>query len=189
MSEMLKNPRVMKKPQDEVRQVFAGKQTIEEEGIHELEYLNMVIKETLQLHPPLPLLLPRKCRESCRIEGYDIPIGCKVIVNAWAIGRDLNYWTEPKKFYPDRFVDSPVDYKGGHFEFIPFGSVRRICPGISFEIANVKFPLANLLYHFNWKLPYRTKNEDIDMSEVFGATVKRKNDLYLVPIPCCPPVI
>ncbi|TXG67933.1 hypothetical protein EZV62_009208 [Acer yangbiense] len=184
VSEMLKNPRVLEKAQAEVRQVFDKKgNVVDEASLHKLEYLKLIIKETFRLHPPIPLLLPRECRESCKIDGYDIPVGYKVIVNAWAIGRDPNYWTEPESFYPERFLGSSIDYKGANFELIPFGAGRRICPGISFGMANVELPLANLLYHFNWKLPNGTKNEDLDMTETFGAAVKRKNDLYLIPIP------
>ncbi|XVF70844.1 hypothetical protein PTKIN_Ptkin11bG0194500 [Pterospermum kingtungense] len=183
MSEMLKNPRVIQKAQAEVRQVFNTKGNVNSEMLHELEYLKLVIKETLRLHPPLPLLLPRECSHGCRINGYDIPAKSKVIVNAWAIGRNSDYWSEAERFYPERFVNSSVDYKGSNFEFIPFGAGRRMCPGMLYGIANVELPLAQLLYHFDWKLLGGTKLEDLDMDEVFGAVVRRKNDLCLVPTP------
>jgi cytochrome P450 len=63
----------------------------------------LAIKETFRLHPPVPLLLPRESREDCKINGYDIPIKSKVIVNVSAIGRDPTYWNEPERFYPERF--------------------------------------------------------------------------------------
>ncbi|KAK3199956.1 hypothetical protein Dsin_023371 [Dipteronia sinensis] len=185
VSEMLKNPRVLEKAQAEVRQVFDRKGNVDEARLHELEYLKLVIKETFRLHPPAPLI-PRECRESCKIDGYDIPVGSKVIINTWAIGRDPNYWTEPENFYPERFLGSSIDYKGANFELIPFGAGRRMCPGLSFATSNVELALAQLLYHFNWKLPNGTKNEDLDMTENFGLAVKRKNDLYLIPIPYHP---
>ncbi|KAL5803896.1 hypothetical protein ACOSQ3_030696 [Xanthoceras sorbifolium] len=183
VSEMLKNPKVLEKAQAEVRQVFDRKGYVDEADFHKLEYLKLVIKEAFRLHPAGPLLLPRKCKESCKIEGYDITVGSKVIVNAWAIGRDPNYWMEPESFYPERFLGSSINYKGASFELIPFGAGRKICPGIPFGMANVELPLANFLYHFDWKLPNGAKNEDLDMTENFGAAVKRKNDLYLIPIP------
>ncbi|KAL4618677.1 hypothetical protein ACB092_06G027800 [Castanea dentata] len=186
MSEMLKSPSVMEKAQAEVRQVFGRKGNVDETGLQKLIFLKAVIKETLRLHPPLPLLLPRECGESCEINGYAIPVKTQVIVNAWAIGRDPSYWTEAESFYPERFLDSSVDYKGVNFEFIPFGAGRRICPGITFATPNVELPLAQLLYHFDWKLPTKTKHEDLDMTENFSATVRRKNDLYLIPIPYHP---
>ncbi|PQM33656.1 cytochrome P450 71D11-like [Prunus yedoensis var. nudiflora] len=168
MSEMIKNPRIMKIAQDEVSEVFNTKGQVDETCIREMKYLNSVIKETLRLHPPAPLLLPRECRESCEINGYEIPVKTKVIVNGWAI---------------ERFLDSSIDYRGTNFEYIPFGSGRRICPGISYGLANVELPLAFLLYHFDWKLPNGKNHEDLDMTEAFCITVRRKEDLHLIPIP------
>ncbi|PQM36979.1 cytochrome P450 71D11 [Prunus yedoensis var. nudiflora] len=143
--------------------------------------------KTPRVTPPAPLLLPRECGEKCGIDGYEIPVKSKVIVNAWAIGRDPNYWNEPERFNPDRFLDSSIDYKGTHFEYIPFGAGRRICPGISYGLANVELPLALLLYHFDWKLPNGMKHEDLDMTEAFGIAVRRKQDLHLIPISYHPP--
>uniref|UniRef100_A0A2N9FRN2 Cytochrome P450 n=1 Tax=Fagus sylvatica TaxID=28930 RepID=A0A2N9FRN2_FAGSY len=173
---------IMKKAQAEVREVFNRKGKVDETCINEMKYLNSVVKETLRLHAPVPLLLPRECGERCTLEGYEIPIKTKVIVNAWAIGRDPKYWNEAEKFYPERFLDSSIDYKGTNFEYIPFGAGRRICPGITFGLANVELPLALYLYHFDWKLPNGMKNEDLDMTEAFGITVRRKDDLQLIPI-------
>ncbi|XP_022718113.1 premnaspirodiene oxygenase-like [Durio zibethinus] len=189
MSEILKNPRVLKKAQTEVRQLFGSKGDVNEEGLRDLKYLKFVVKETLRLHPPGPLLVPRESRERCEINGYDIPAKTKVIINAWAIGRDPNYWAEADKFYPERFHDSSIDFKGANFEFIPFGAGRRICPAMSLGIANIELPLANLLYHFDWKFYDGRKLEDINMTEVFALSVTRKYDLCLVPIPYRPMLI
>ncbi|KAK7387154.1 hypothetical protein VNO78_27703 [Psophocarpus tetragonolobus] len=184
MSELVKNPRAMEKAQAEVRSVFGEKGHVDEANFHELKYLKSVIKETLRLHIPVPLLLPRECSERCEINGYEIPTKSKVIVNAWAIGRDPNYWIEAEKFCPERFLDSIVDYKGADFQFIPFGAGRRMCPGSTFGITNVELLLANLLFHFDWKMPNGNRPEELDMTESFGLSVRRKHDLYLIPSIC-----
>ncbi|KAE9595376.1 hypothetical protein Lal_00031344 [Lupinus albus] len=186
MAEMIRDPRVMKKAQAEVREVFNEKERVDEIYINELKYLKSVVKETLRLHPAAPLLLPRECGQECEINGYHIPVKSKVIINAWAIGRDPSYWIDPEKFYPERFIDSSIDYKGSNFKYIPFGARRRICPGSKLGLLHVEMALAFLLYHFDWKLPNGMKCEDLDMTEIFGATVRRKHDLYLIPIAYSP---
>jgi cytochrome P450 len=182
MSEMVKNPKVMEKAQSEVRRVFDKKGFVDETEFHQLIYLKSVIKETMRLHPSLPLLLPRESRERCKINGYEIPAKTRILVNAWAIGRNPRYWIEADSFKPERFVNSLIDFKGTNFEFIPFGAGRRMCPGMTFALPNVELPLAQLLYHFDWKLPNGMKNEELDMAESFGITVGRKHDLCLIPI-------
>ncbi|XP_004512032.1 cytochrome P450 71D8-like [Cicer arietinum] len=181
MSEMMKNPRVRDKAQAELREAFRGKDKICETDMHQLTYLNLVIKETLRLHPPSPLLVPRECYELTNIDGYDIPKKTTILINAWAMGRDPEHWSDAERFIPERFDGSFIDFKGNNFEYIPFGAGRRMCPGMSFGLASVMFPLALLLYHFNWELPNHMKPHDFDMIEHFGMTVGRKNELCLIP--------
>ncbi|KAG7563591.1 Cytochrome P450 [Arabidopsis suecica] len=182
MAELVKNPRVMKKVQDEIRTCIGIKQNerIEEEDIEKLQYLKLVIKETLRLHPAAPLLLPRETMADIKIQGYNIPQKTFLLVNAWSIGRDPKHWKNPEEFNPDRFIDCPIDYKGNSFEMLPFGSGRRICPGIAFAIATVELGLLNLLYFFDWRLPEEDK--DMDMEEAGDVTIIKKVPLKLVPI-------
>ncbi|KAG5628974.1 hypothetical protein H5410_000691 [Solanum commersonii] len=160
MVEMMRNPSVLVKAQVEVRNAFRKKGTLDETDVEELKYLELVIKETFRLHPPVPLLIPRECREEVEINGYTIPLKTKVVVNI------------------------SVDFIGNNFEFLPFGSGRRICAGISFGLANVCFPLAQLLYNFDWKLPTRINPSDhLDLTESAGASCARKNNLHLIATP------
>ncbi|KAK2998226.1 hypothetical protein RJ639_022936 [Escallonia herrerae] len=180
MVELIRNPRVMKKAQAEVRLALKQKKIIGETDIQELSYLKLVIKETLRLHTPVPLLVPRERREECRIGGYNIPVKTKVMINAWAMGRDPDYWQDAESFIPERFEKSPLDFTGTNLEYIPFGAGRRMCPGVSLGLANVELPLAAILYHFNWKLPSGIKAEDLDMTANAGATAGRKQNLNLI---------
>ncbi|KAL6997957.1 hypothetical protein U1Q18_008081 [Sarracenia purpurea var. burkii] len=182
MLELVKHPSIMKEAQEVVRRVVGKKLKVDEDDLNQMYYLKCVIKETLRLHPPAPLINPRESSASTMVAGYDIPSKMRVFVNAWAIQRDPNIWDMPEEFKPERFSSSPVDFNGQDFQFLPFGSGRRICPGVLFGIIEVELVLANLLYWFNWKLPGGECLDDLDMSEVFGLVTHKKIPLQLVPI-------
>ncbi|CAI0455997.1 unnamed protein product [Linum tenue] len=181
MSELMKHPRVMEKAQREVRKVFNGKGSIDR-----LQYLQLVLKETLRLHPPGPLAIPRESKETVMVNGYKILAKTRVFVNLWAINRDPHHWTQPEVFEPERFLNSSVDFRGTDFHYLPFGAGRRMCPGMHYGLALAYLSLANLIYHFDWKLPHQMKPEDLDMSERFGIEVKRQKNLILIPAPYHP---
>ena len=182
MAELVKNPRVMKKAQDEVRNCSKEGKLLDESDIQKLDYLKMVLKETVRLHPAITLLLPRETMSQFKLDGYEVCPKTLLQVNVWAIGRDPIYWDNPEEFFPERFADSSIDYKGQHYEFLPFGAGRRGCPGMSMAIAMIELTLANLLCCFDWKLPDGMKETDIDMEEEFGLTIHKKIPLQLVPI-------
>nr|QWK52269.1 cytochrome P450 71B10-2 [Isatis tinctoria] len=185
MAELARNPRVMKKVQSEIRdQIGKNKEAriISLDETDQLNYLKMVIKEAWRLHPPAPLLVPREVTSEFKINGYTIYPKTRLHVNTWAIGRDPEIWRDPEEFIPERFTDSDIDVKGQHFELLPFGGGRRICPAVYMGATTVEFGLANLLYQFDWKLPEGAEVEDIDMDEAFGLTAHKKNDLLLVPV-------
>ncbi|CAI0455264.1 unnamed protein product [Linum tenue] len=177
MSELMKHPRVMEKAQREVRKVFNGKGVVDEASIDRLQYLQLVLKETLRLHPPGPLAIPRESKETIVVNGYKIPAKTRVFVNLWAINRDPHHWAQPEVFEPERFLNSSVDFRGTDFHYLPFGAGRRMCPGMHYGLALAYLSLANLIYHFDWKLPHQMKPEDLDMRERFGIEVKRQNNL------------
>ncbi|KVH87895.1 cytochrome P450 [Cynara cardunculus var. scolymus] len=171
----------MKELQEEVSAVGQGRPMILEKDLKKMQYLKATIKETLRLYPPLPLLIPREPTQDVKLMGYDIPMGTQTIINAWAIGRDPTLWEEPEKFWPERFLNSSTDYKGLHFELLPFGSGRRGCPGIQFAIAIYELALANVIYKFDLALPNGVKGKDLDMSEtVSSITLNKKSPLLVM---------
>ena len=186
MCELIRNPSTLKKAQDEVRQqVGKGKQKVEESDLPNLKYLKLVLKETLRLHPPVPLLVPRETTEPCVVRGYEIPAKTRVFINAKAISTDPNVWDDPDPnvFQPERFLNCEIDYRGQDFELIPFGVGRRSCPGLNFAILVVELALSNLLYRFDWSLPHGMTEDDIDMEEAIGLTTHKKNPLLLLASP------
>uniref|UniRef100_A0A7N0TEU6 Cytochrome P450 n=1 Tax=Kalanchoe fedtschenkoi TaxID=63787 RepID=A0A7N0TEU6_KALFE len=182
MTELMKNPSAMKKAQDEIREFMVGKKRISEQDTESLKYLKMVLKETLRMHPPAPLLIPKVTTADTRVFDYDIKAGTRVFVNAWAIGRDPKTWEQPEKFFPERFEESSIDYKGQNFELLPFGAGRRMCPGLNLGMATVELAVANMLYCFDWKLPQGMTKEDISTEEGPGVTTFKKIPLELVPV-------
>ncbi|XP_059638919.1 cytochrome P450 736A117-like [Cornus florida] len=183
MTELLRHPRVMNNVQNEVREILKGKPHITADDLEKMHYLKAVVKETVRLHPPFPLL-GRESSEYVRVMGYDIPARTMVIINAWAIGRDPASWVEPEEFQPERFLNSSIDFRGHDFELIPFGAGRRGCPGTSFAIATNEFVLANLMHKFNWALPGGAKGEHLDLTECSGVTIRRGIPLLAVATPC-----
>lgn len=103
MTEMIKNPKILTKAQKEVRNVVKGKPTVEENDLHNLSYIKMVIKETLRFHLPVPLLLPKESLENCTVDDYEIPANIRVFIDYWAISRDPKSWENPDIFEPERF--------------------------------------------------------------------------------------
>ncbi|KAM0858906.1 hypothetical protein ACQ4PT_047543 [Festuca glaucescens] len=176
----------MKMATAEVRRAFKAGGTVVEDRLGEVTYLHLVIRETLRMHAPVPLLLPRECREPCKVLGFDVLRGTQVIVNAWALGRDDRCWPDAtEEFWPERFQAgadaAAVDFRGTDFELLPYGAGRRMCPGMAFGLAIVELPLASLLLHFDWEAPDYPDLTEFDMTEAFGVTARRKASLLLRP--------
>lgn len=108
MAELVHNPHVMSKVKEELGQIIGIGNSVEELDITRLPYLQVVVKETLRLHPSAPLLLPRKARIDVKICGYTIPQGSQVLVNEWAMGRNPSIWDNPNTFFPERFLGSEL---------------------------------------------------------------------------------
>ncbi|KAH7845526.1 hypothetical protein Vadar_003156 [Vaccinium darrowii] len=184
MAELLHSPRTLQKLQAELRTVVKQNQKLEEKHMENLPYLKAVIKETLRLHPPLPFLVPHKAMDSCDMLGYRIPKETQILVNVWAIGRDPQIWENPLEFRPERFLEpNNLDYKGHNFEFIPFGSGRRICPAVPLASRVLPMALGSILLAFDWSLADDAEPFEMDMSEQMGITLRKAVLLKAVAIP------
>lgn len=193
MAELLKNPEAMNKLKEELTQVVGLNKMVEESHLSQLHYLNAVIKETLRLHPPFPLLVPRTPNQNTTLGGYKVPKGASIYINAWAIQRDPTLWENPLEFRPERFLmmngttqDHDVNagklaYTGNNFNFIAFGSGRRICAGLPLAERVLTFVLASFLHSFDWKLPEFCGK--LDLSDTFGIVTKKLDPLIAVATP------
>ncbi|KAG8086098.1 hypothetical protein GUJ93_ZPchr0010g7788 [Zizania palustris] len=180
MAELIKNPTEMAKVQAEVRRVAGAEGgraiavvPLPEEKLGKMTLLKAAMKEALRLHPPLPLLVPREAIRDTELHGYHIPAKTRVLINAWAIGRDGEAWEDAGQFRPERFVvheggaGDDHFFGGAGFRFVPFGGGRRGCPGVAFGTRLAELALANMVYHFDWVLP---DGQDVDSFQLVEAT-------------------
>ncbi|XP_016442246.1 tryptamine 5-hydroxylase-like [Nicotiana tabacum] len=181
MTQLARHPSVLERAKDEVRKIAGNKGKVKESDLQHLHYMKAVIKETMRLHPPVPLLVPRESMDKCTIDDYEIPAKTRILINTYAIGRDPESWTCPLEYNPERFMDKDIDFRGQDFRFLPFGGGRRGCPGYALGLATIELSLARLLYHFDWKLPPGIAAQDVDLSEIFGLATRKRVALKLVP--------
>lgn len=184
MAELLKNPEAMKKVQQELQEVVGSNNEVEESHLHQLTYLEAVIKETLRRHPPLPLAGPRTSNQATIIGGYKILKGTRIFLNVGLIQNDPDIWENASQFKPERFLGSinagKYDSLGNNFSYLPFGSGRRVCPGISLADRMGKYMIASFLHMFEWRLP---EGANLDLSDKFGIVVKLKEPVVAIPTP------
>ncbi|KAK9214980.1 hypothetical protein WN944_006983 [Citrus x changshan-huyou] len=108
--------------------------------------------------------------------------GTQLFINVWKLQRDPHVWEEPCKFQPERFLTrhKDIDVRGQNFELLPFGSGRRMCPGVSFALQVMQFTLASLLHGFDIATP---SNEPLDMGERLGLTIEKSTPLEVLVSP------
>jgi len=187
MAELIRNPEKLKRAQAELEEVVGLDRLMEESDTDRLPYLRAVVKEVFRLHPAVPLLVPHRADRRCEIAGFVIPKHSCVLVNVWGMGRDPHIWNEPLKFIPERFIDdtemNSVDFRGKHFELIPFGAGRRMCVGFPLASRMIHLVLGSLIHSFEWAPPKGISAEQVDMTEKFGLTLQRAVPLEAIPTP------
>ncbi|KAF7828671.1 cytochrome P450 81E8-like [Senna tora] len=165
MSSLLNHPKVLEKAKEEIDTYIGQERLIDEADVLKLPYLQNIISETYRLHPAAPLLAPHFSSDDCTIGGYDVPRDTMVLVNAWAIHRDPQLWSDPLSFKPERFEKEEEVNK-----LIPFGLGRRACPGASLAQRTIGLTLGLLIQCFEWK---RVNDKEIDMTEGIGNTMPK----------------
>jgi cytochrome P450 len=181
---------------DEIDAVVGGDRIAGEGDVASLPYLQATYKETLRLHPAVPVV-HRKSNEEIDLAaagggGYTVPAGTAIFINVWAIGRDPAYWDAPQEFRPERFMEGGsnegLDPRGQHFQYLPFGSGRRGCPAMGLVLQSVPAVVAALVQCFDWVVipGPRVKVKPavvVNMEEADGLVCSRKHPLLLRALP------
>lgn len=170
IAELVNHPNVQRKIREEISAVLKG-EPVTESNLHELPYLQATVKETLRLHTPIPLLVPHMNLEEAKLGGYTIPKESKVVVNAWWLANNPEWWKDAEDFRPERFLEeeSGTDAVAGgkaDFRYLPFGVGRRSCPGIILALPILGLVVAKLVSNFEMKVP--PGMDKLDTSEKGG---------------------
>ncbi|MBA0757505.1 hypothetical protein Gotri_020602, partial [Gossypium trilobum] len=179
LSLLLNHPNVLIAAQEEIDHHVGKQRWVEESDIKNLKYLQAIVKETLRLYPPGPITGIREAMQDCCIAGYDVPKGTRLIVNLWKLQRDPRVWENANEFRPERFMTTHVDFdvKGQNFEYMPFSSGRRSCPGMTFGLQVVHLTVSKLIQGFDIRVAEGTA---VDMEEGLGLALPKLNPLEVV---------
>nr|WNT44079.1 CYP82N12v2 [Corydalis yanhusuo] len=172
VSLLMNNRHVLRRARDELDLQVGKDRQVEDSDLKNLVYLNAIVKETMRLYP-LGALLERETKEDCEVGGFHVKGGTRLLVNVWKLQRDPSFWTDPTEFKPERFLEDKanIDVGGQHFELLPFGAGRRVCPGVSFALQFMHLVLARLLHGFDLATPM---NADVDLTESTEGHVNQK---------------
>ncbi|PKA65879.1 Cytochrome P450 78A4 [Apostasia shenzhenica] len=182
MARMVLHPEIQAKAQAEIDAVTgSSSRAVSTSDIQNLPYLQAIVKETLRMHPPGPLLSwARLAIHDVQVGKHFIPAGTTAMVNMWSITHDGRFWSEPNVFNPERFMAEEVNITGCDLRLAPFGAGRRVCPGKSMALATVHLWLAQLLHNFKW-LP--NSSSAVDLSECLNMSLEMKNPLVCAAVP------
>nr|AXS75226.1 cytochrome P450 703 [Brahea dulcis] len=188
MAEAMKNPRVLRKVQEELDLVVGRDRMVCESDLAHLTYLRCVVRETFRMHPAGPFLIPHESIGPTKLMGYDIPAKTRVFINTHALGRNTRIWSDVDEFRPERHLPEDDGQRveishGPDFKILPFGAGKRKCPGAPLGVAMVLMALARLFHCFDWSPPDGLRPEDIDTREAYGMTMPKAKPLVAVARP------
>lgn len=147
--ELATHPEIQKRLQEEIDKALPDKAPPTYEALMQMEYLDMVINESLRLYPPGGRL-ERMCKKTIEINGITIPGGTVVMIPAYVIHRDPEYWPEPEIFNPERFNKENKETQEP-YTFLPFGAGPRNCIGMRFALLIMKVAVTVLLQTFSFQ--------------------------------------
>lgn len=181
LARMVLHPDIQAKAQIEIDNAVGTARLVSDADLPNLPYLHAIVKETLRMHPPGPLLSwARLAIHDTQVGQHLVPAGTTAMVNMWSITHDEEVWPEANEFKPERFLYEDVNIMGSNLRLAPFGSGRRVCPGKALGLATVELWLAQLLQSFKW-VP--SDAGGVDLSECLKLSLEMKNSLVCKAVP------
>lgn len=147
--ELLRHPEILDKARKELDLLFGARDEATFELLKESSYLDNVFKETLRLHPPLPLIM-RKTLQDLRFKQYTIKAGSLLLASPTVTHRLSRAFPHPQAFDPDRY--NPLRREDRTLAYQPFGGGRHKCRGVVFATLHLKAIFAILLRQYEFEL-------------------------------------
>ncbi|XP_031254096.1 cytochrome P450 97B2, chloroplastic [Pistacia vera] len=198
---LAQNPSKIRKAQAEIDAVL-GQEKPTYESLKKLQYIRVIVAESLRLYPQPPLLIRRALKPDLLPggykgdkEGYPIPTGTDIFISVYNLHRSPHFWDRPHEFEPERFLEQrkSIDIEGWNgfdpsrspgalypnevvsdFAFLGFGGGPRKCVGDQFAVMESTVGLVMLLQKFDVEL--KGPPESVEL--VTGATIHTKNGLW-----------
>eukprot|EP01094_Clydonella_sp_ATCC50884_P018498 TRINITY_DN3422_c2_g1_i1.p1 TRINITY_DN3422_c2_g1~~TRINITY_DN3422_c2_g1_i1.p1 ORF type:complete len:504 (-),score=123.52 TRINITY_DN3422_c2_g1_i1:372-1826(-) len=137
------NPEIYEKVMQELDEHVPQEGVPTYEQLNKLEYMTCVLKETLRLYSPAAGFI-REPIDDVELDGHVVPAKVPLFILSYTIHRDEQYWTDPEKFDPERFL--PKNSKGRPvFAWLPFAVGPRNCIGMQFAMLEARAILTRIL--------------------------------------------
>ena len=144
---LILHPQVQEKLYNELIDLYPN-QEISYEQLNESKYLDAVVKESQRVHPGLNQLI-RLAENEITIKGVKIDRGQAIAINVWNLHYNEQFWREPEKFEPERWLDEELRIEGENFiYYLPFGSGPRSCVANRLAMVQVKYCLAKIIMNY-----------------------------------------
>nr|ULR85540.1 cytochrome P450 [Spodoptera frugiperda] len=174
---LAKYPEVQEKVYEELQEVFGDSdRPVTHEDLPRLKYLDAVIRESLRLYPPVPMITRKIEKDVTLPNGVTLVDGCSVIVNIWSVHRNPRYWgDDAEEFRPERFLDTPLKHPAA---FVPFSYGPRSCLGYLYAMMSMKTAMATLVRRYRIK-PGDGKTGKERIRVKFGIMLKPVNEFMV----------
>lgn len=150
-----------------------------------LTSLDLVMKESLRLVPPVPVLARRTVADT-EVMGVPIPKGRLTAIMLHLQHHMPEYWSEPERFDPERFAEPRREDTNHRHAWAPFGGGVHKCLGMHFAGAEIRAIMHHLLRRFRWSvpadyetplnyhsLPFPDDGQPVDLTPLSGARTCR----------------
>ncbi|CAG2171134.1 unnamed protein product, partial [Oppiella nova] len=154
-------PDIQQKCCEEINSLYEKDNKFDFNVMSDMPVLDAVISETFRLYPTDTIFTSRMSKTDYKYKDIVIPKGVDIRVPTVQLHRDPEYWSEPNRFDPNRFMDKktvidPVMYQ-------PFGVGPRICPGKRFGLLEIKLILAHILHNYNIIAGQKTESGELEL--------------------------